>query len=519
MAMTYAKLVAYSPNKTATSKRNIFYIVIHTMESPEKPETAENVAVGWFGKIVARASAHWCHTPDTKVLNANLQWVEVGSLEKGDLLWSTQEDAPVQGRTMEKASVTKIGRREAECVKITLEDGRSVKCTLDHQFLSKFPAGTSHWHWRAADSLKEGYRLCVPLDVWEEDNSRDGGYIAGIFDGEGCATKNEMNRSLSFAQKSNVAYEKAKNILTEADIPTSVHTRDNGVNITRISGFRNVMTFLGKYRPMRLIEGREDFIAGRNLRSRAFKTDYKIVSIEKIGVQEVVSLETSTHTYFAEGIVSHNCFDNNSRVRCVDDKDVAWAAPGANSTGLQYELAGYASQNATGWNDEYSKALLDNAAQQAAEDAVKYGIPIKHLTTAEIKAGKKGFIGHIDATNAFNGGRGHTDPGHNFPWARFLDLVRTYAGQKATTKPVSIATKPATLALGSKGARVATLQKTLNDKWLRPNKWKLLSVDGDYGNETVRVIKAFQKSKGLTVDGVAGELTQKKIEQLWKVKI
>lgn len=272
MAMTYAKLVAYSPNKTVTNKRNIFYIVIHTMEAPEKPETAENVAIGWFGKTIARASAHWC-------------------------------------------------------------------------------------------------------------------------------------------------------------------------------------------------------------------------------------------------------FDSDSRVRCVDDKDVAWAAPGANSTGLQYELAGYASQNATGWNDEYSKALLDNAAQQAAQDAVKYGIPIKHLTTAEIKAGKKGFIGHIDATNAFNGGRGHTDPGHNFPWARFLDLVRTYAGQKATTKPVSIATKPVTLALGSKGARVTTLQKTLNDKWLRPNKWKLLSVDGDYGNETVRVIKAFQKSKGLTVDGVSGELTQKKIEQLWKVKI
>lgn len=517
---TYSESVSISPNKVVTSGRNIHYIVIHTMEASEKPTTAENVAVGWFGKTVSQASAHWCHTLDTKVLRSDLRWVEVGTLEEGDTLWSTQEHSPGKGnsRTLEKCVVTKAQKREAECLRITLEDGRTVKCTLDHQFLTKPPVGGQPWKWTAAETLQEGNRLCVPLDVWEEDDTRDGGYIAGMFDGEGCATKNVSNRSLSFAQKNNVAYEESVRILKDAGIPTSVHIRDNGVHITRISGSRNVISFLGKYRPRRLLDAREDFISGRALRSRSFKNDYKIVNIEPIGVQEVMSLETSTHTYFAEGIVSHNCFDNNSRVRCVEDKDVAWAAPGANSTGLQYELAGYAAQDAAGWNDDYSKALLDNVAQQAAKDAKKFGIPIVHLTKADILAGKKGFIGHVDATNAFRNGVGHTDPGKSFPWDAFLELVRKYAGQ-ATPKTTTIATARTALTLGSTGARVKTLQTTFNTKWLLPNKWSVLVVDGSYGPATSHVVKAFQKSTGLVVDGVAGPKTLEMIKSKWGVSV
>lgn len=216
---------------------------------------------------------------------------------------------------------------------------------------------------------------------------------------------------------------------------------------------------------------------------------------------------------------AHWCFDRDSRVRCVEDKDVAWAAPGANSTGLQYELAGYASQGNTGWKDEYSLALLDNAAQQAAKDAKKYNIPIVHLTNSEILAGKKGFIGHVDATNVFRNGVGHTDPGTTFPWDYFLRLVRKYAGVETTPKPVPVTKAPSALPLGSRGERVRLLQKTFNTKWLAPNKWVLLKADGIVGAETVRVVKAFQKSNGLVVDGVPGPKTLEKIKTKWGVVI
>ena len=112
-------------------------------------------------------------------------------------------------------------------------------------------------------------------------------------------------------------------------------------------------------------------------------------------------------------------------VRVVDDGDTAWAAPGANADGLHIEMAGVAAQSAANWADAYSLAVIENAATVAAIWCKKYDIPAKHLTLDEVRDGKtKGFIGHIDATKAFpEQGGTHTDPGANFPWTYFLQLV------------------------------------------------------------------------------------------------
>ncbi len=112
-------------------------------------------------------------------------------------------------------------------------------------------------------------------------------------------------------------------------------------------------------------------------------------------------------------------------VRVVDDGDTAWAAPGANADGLHIEMAGIASQSVKNWADAYSLAVIENAATVAAIWARKYEIPVKHLSLDEVRDGKsKGFIGHVDATNAFKiPGFDHTDPGANFPWEYFLQLV------------------------------------------------------------------------------------------------
>ena len=228
--------------------------------------------------------------------------------------------------------------------------------------------------------------------------------------------------------------------------------------------------------------------------------------------------ENIAQGWFAKTVArssAHWCFDNNSRIRCAYDKDVAWAAPGANGVGLQYELAGYAAQGETQWSDSFSNALLDNVAQQAAADAKKYGIPPVHLTVAQIKAGQKGFIGHIDATNAFRNGVGHTDPGRSFPWDRFLALVKKYmgisSGTTTTTKPVPITTTSGALFLGSTGARVKTLQAGLKSHF--KSYAGHLAVDGSYGPATAAAVKEFQKralAEGKyksTVDGITGPAT------------
>lgn len=121
---------------------------------------------------------------------------------------------------------------------------------------------------------------------------------------------------------------------------------------------------------------------------------------------------------------AHVCADNNSAVRCVDDNDIAFAAPGANSNGLQLELAGYGKQTRGEWLDEYSRGVIDVGADIVAQWCLKYDIPAVRLQTDEIAdKTKRGICSHAQVSTAFKTPNGHTDPGPNFPWDFFFERV------------------------------------------------------------------------------------------------
>jgi N-acetyl-anhydromuramyl-L-alanine amidase AmpD len=121
---------------------------------------------------------------------------------------------------------------------------------------------------------------------------------------------------------------------------------------------------------------------------------------------------------------THYCVDDVDIIGCVRENVVAWGAPSANRAGIHIEHAGYASQSAVNWADEYSEKMLTRSAALVSDIAKRHGIPIRKLSADDlIDPAATGICGHVDVTYGRNEGHGHTDPGQFFPWEHFLKMV------------------------------------------------------------------------------------------------
>ena len=135
----------------------------------------------------------------------------------------------------------------------------------------------------------------------------------------------------------------------------------------------------------------------------------------------------------ASEVSAHYCVDADSIIQCVREEDIAWHARGGNANSVGIELAGYAGQRALGWNDAYSRAVIERAARLTAEVCARHGIPLRRLRASELVAGKRGITGHADVSAAFRKSD-HWDPGPDFPWTRLLRLARSSNVVERTTQ-------------------------------------------------------------------------------------
>lgn len=130
----------------------------------------------------------------------------------------------------------------------------------------------------------------------------------------------------------------------------------------------------------------------------------------------------------------HCAVDCDSIVQSVPFDRTAWHAGGVNRWTIGIELAGKAGQKPEQWQDEYSEAVLRNAAALCAVLCDVYGLPITRATSLDIReaqrlntganpAYKVGLFGHIDVTEALAVKGGHWDPGPHFPWTKFLQMI------------------------------------------------------------------------------------------------
>ena len=238
---------------------------------------------------------------------------------------------------------------------------------------------------------------------------------------------------------------------------------------------------------------------------------------ERITAAEDVARYFANQKKGSSGSSAHYNCDNNTAVQCVRDHDVAWAAPGANHDGLQFEHAGYARQTTEQWLDDFGRKMLFGvSAPLVAKKCREHKIPPKFLRSAALLAQRRGITTHWEVTKAFSHGRGHTDPGTGFPIERYMAAVaKEYSG--ASTKPTpSRNLKPLqpTLRRGQKGHNVQIMQRLLNIEEKRA--WDDIKVDGVFGPRTESEVKEFQKRAGLRADGVCGRYTW---QALWAARL
>lgn len=145
------------------------------------------------------------------------------------------------------------------------------------------------------------------------------------------------------------------------------------------------------------------------------------------------------------GVSWHYAVDNNSVTQSVRESDTAYACPGLNARGVHIELSGKAGQGPEGWDDDYSAAVLRNAAELcAAVIRRQKRIKAVKLTPSDLLNMQPGICGHVDGRDALRMAkkRGyrhepwydsrrrrmktttHYDPGPHFPWDDFMTAVR-----------------------------------------------------------------------------------------------
>jgi len=263
----------------------------------------------------------YCVSPSTRILTADLQWKRADSIKVGDELVGCDEEAKpspnskaksgktVNVRWLKKTVVESIKTLRQPCVRVTTDKG-VVICSTRHRWLVKTAqAGNrskagwwKHYDWRMTEDINPGDQVAFLCPTWEEDNTKEAGYLAGVFDGEGWCAK----YAIGFAQKEGTVSHRTTALLEERGFKVYEHRSNSTANQFVIKGGRGEnLRFLGSIRPLRLLEKANQMWEGKLLQCKGMESA-TVISCEPIGEQEVLAIQTSEKTFIAEGFVSHN---------------------------------------------------------------------------------------------------------------------------------------------------------------------------------------------------------------------
>jgi len=261
-----------------------------------------------------------CLDPETRVLCADLVWRPIKNLVVGDEIIALDEYAEQRRqRKMRTATVLNKWSNQDIAYRVTFTDGTHVTCSGNHRWLSAPMSSPSSFYWRSliADphtpgprrSIKPGDTIRFLADPWEEDRSWEAGYLAGVYDGEGTAIGYPRREfRVSFVQNPGEVLDATLQYLKALGFDVTHIPGDRRAEVHVITGLSNVLRFVGQLGAHKLrrqaIPGMWEGRAMGRLDGRS--SAKTIATIEQLPEQELIDIETSTGTFVAEGLISHN---------------------------------------------------------------------------------------------------------------------------------------------------------------------------------------------------------------------
>jgi superfamily II DNA or RNA helicase len=198
------------------------------------------------------------------------------------------------------------------CYEILLETGERLVATAEHQWLIERPGSSVQWatteslHWSQHHKVRRRpIRLARYVDLWEPSDTNRGGYLRGLYDGEGSVRKRREHggsfNGVSLSQKDETVLSEARSALAAEGFSFNDRLASDGVTNLEI-GTRDGIRLLGQIRPQRLVN-KWNALMWPRLTAREW---VRVVGVRPVREQEVVTLTTSTKTFLAEGFGSHN---------------------------------------------------------------------------------------------------------------------------------------------------------------------------------------------------------------------
>lgn len=257
-----------------------------------------------------------CVTGDTLILMKDLTWKKAREVQPGDQIISFDENiqkVKTSGRRYYRTGTVQANTRQDLPCRTILTDKGEVTSSIDHLWLCKTTKGNA-LAWKKTKDLTVKDKIAYFGEPWTTDNSRQAGYLAGFFDGEGwtckAISKNKSTYTLGVSQVVGPLGNELKELLKVYGF-SNYYIEKSKTNINHqdqehfhLTGLYNQLSFLGSIRPQRLLKDAEKLWEGQSLKFLQYASIDKIIERNSC---ETFSVSTTTNTFIANGFMSHNC--------------------------------------------------------------------------------------------------------------------------------------------------------------------------------------------------------------------